>query len=80
MSDDGEPLGVRHLPGDLRLSIPSNGGGARTLKETVKSVERQLIARALVDCEGNKSAVARRLRVSYPTLLTKIREYSLDRV
>ena len=43
----------------------------------VKLVERRKIADALSEHEGNKTRAAEALGVSYKTLLTKIKDYSL---
>src|SRR5215831_4161444 len=42
----------------------------------VKMIERQKIAEALAQCDGNKTRAAEALDVSYKTLLTKIKEYN----
>jgi DNA-binding NtrC family response regulator len=46
-------------------------------ERAVRMVERQKIADALAQCEGNKTRAAELLAVSYKTLLTKIKDYSL---
>ena len=46
-------------------------------ERAVRIVERQKIAEALTQCEGNKTRAAEMLGVSYKTLLTKIKDYSL---
>src|ERR1041385_2097841 len=43
----------------------------------IQMVEREKIAQALAECEGNKTRAADLLGVSYKTLLTKIKEYNL---
>src|SRR5436190_4005822 len=43
----------------------------------VKIIERQKLAEALAQCDGNKTRAAEALDVSYKTLLTKIKEYNL---
>ena len=40
-------------------------------------VERQKIAHALAENDGNKTRAAEALGVSYKTLLTKIKDYNL---
>jgi DNA-binding NtrC family response regulator len=47
-------------------------------KRALKIVETQRIAEALRKTRGNKSKAAEMLRVSYKTLLTKIKEYSIE--
>ena len=46
-------------------------------ERAVRLVERQKIAEALTQCDGNKTRAAEVLAVSYKTLLTKIKEYGL---
>jgi len=47
------------------------------LKDTLAGIEFREISRALDVSGGNKSAAARLLKVSYPTLLNKIRHYGI---
>jgi two-component system response regulator AtoC len=49
--------------------------GTFSLKQGKKIMEKKMIYRALEACEGNKSMAARILEISYPSLLTKIKEY-----
>lgn len=72
---------------DLALPVGDGSGeqpGAvsATLKETASSAqaeaERRAIAEALKETRGNKSEAARRLRVGYKTLLTKIKDLGID--
>ena len=46
-------------------------------ERAVRLVERQKIADALTQCDGNKTRAAELLAVSYKTLLTKIKDYNL---
>ena len=46
-------------------------------ERAVKIIERQKLAEALAQCDGNKTRAAEVLDVSYKTLLTKIKEYNL---
>jgi DNA-binding NtrC family response regulator len=57
------------LPGD---------SPARSLKEAVREFEKKLIRQTLEKAGGNKSRVAELLKMSYPSLLSKVREYGLD--
>jgi DNA-binding NtrC family response regulator len=50
---------------------------AGSLKEAVRAFEKQLIGRELRKSGGNKSRVAEALKMSYPSLLSKIKEYGL---
>jgi len=49
--------------------------GTFSLKQAKKIIERKLIKRALEASNGNKSMAARMLEISYPSLLSKIKEY-----
>lgn len=74
--------------GDLRLSpvasrgslgdIPLDGSLEQTAKEALKIAESRRIKKALEDTRGNKSRAAELLKVSYKTLLTKIKDYKIE--
>lgn len=49
--------------------------GTFSLKQAKKIIEKKLIRRALDASNGNKSMAARMLEISYPSLLSKIKEY-----
>ncbi|HWR98226.1 MAG TPA: sigma-54 dependent transcriptional regulator [Candidatus Methanoperedens sp.] len=51
---------------------------AAPLKEAVQELERKLIRKALEKTGGNKTRAAELLKVSYPTLLGKVRDYGLE--
>jgi len=83
LAEEGQELDCSLLPPEMR---PDDGqrrskpyGGGRRLKEEVARVERLAITETLEACGWNKSEVARRLGVSYPCLLKKIREFGIDR-
>ncbi len=74
-----------HLPDSLRvknhfqvlqLSL-ENSDSDLSLKAAQKQLEAKLIALALARCEGNKSRAAVMLEMSYPSLLSKIKQYAL---
>lgn len=54
-----------------------SGSLNQATERAVNIVERQKIAEALTECDGNKTRAAEMLGVSYKTLLTKIKEYGL---
>ena len=60
----------------MSLSVAGRGG-ITPLRETLAAVESREIAQALKASRGNKSAAARLLQISYPSLLKKIRLYGL---
>lgn len=49
--------------------------GTYSLKQAKKVIEKKLISGALEASKGNKSMAARMLEISYPSLLSKIKEY-----
>ncbi|MFH1076967.1 MAG: sigma-54 dependent transcriptional regulator [Pseudomonadota bacterium] len=49
-----------------------------SIKSNTSILEKALIRRALDKTEGNRSQAGKLLEISHPTLLYKIREYSLD--
>ncbi|RJR49248.1 MAG: sigma-54-dependent Fis family transcriptional regulator [Desulfobacteraceae bacterium] len=61
--------------------FPSSAGPVETLslKKAGKNLERELIRRALALTGGNRSQAARILEVSRPMLLSKIKEFGLDK-
>lgn len=78
--------GDRLCPQDLGLTalnrpdeeISFTGGLADASNAAVRSVESKIIKKVLTECGGNKSRAAEKLRVSYKTLLTKIKDYQLE--
>jgi len=75
-------------PEDLPPHIASGDGfpsasveplSTLSLKKASKSLERDLIRRALETTKGNRSRAARILEISRPMLLAKIREYDLEK-
>jgi DNA-binding NtrC family response regulator len=47
------------------------------LREQLSEVERQVLSAALQRLHWNRAEVARQLKISYPTLLQKIKTYRL---
>jgi transcriptional regulator with PAS, ATPase and Fis domain len=76
---DEAPLGLELLPEPLVRPATEGFKSGTTLREEVKRLEARLIGQALRDNSWNKLRTARSLRLSYPALLKKIREYNLDR-
>jgi len=73
---------------DLRLTLPAassetildismDGTLDEVAKEALRIVESRRIKKALEDTHGNKTRAAEILKVSYKTLLTKIKEYGI---
>lgn len=61
---------------DMTLPEISSGEGL-TLKAAQKMLERRMITNSLLVAGGNKSQVARALDISYPSLLSKIKQYRI---
>ena len=82
LADDGAMLDASLLPLEVREAMSAAGPSrapARSLRNNVAQLERKMIAEALERNRWNKARTARDLGLSYPTLLAKIRTFSLDR-
>jgi two-component system response regulator AtoC len=80
---DGNVILPEHLPENLaggpepcRTGI-ENILGTYSLKKGQREMERALIAQALAATGGNKSKAGLLLEISYPSLLSKMKEYGL---
>ena len=58
-------------------SLPLGGDGGGQLGGTLASMERDLIARTIRECDGNLTLVAQRLDIARQTLYNKIKKYGL---
>ncbi len=80
----GERITLRDLPASARgLGGAGDTGMRRLLGQgelTVKEAEKQLILRALKDCDGNRTDAARKLGMSRRTLHRKLHTYQLEGV
>jgi two-component system, NtrC family, response regulator AtoC len=78
----GEKISLRDLPatvrgqGSLPISVPDKASTSGDL--TVKEAEKQLIIRALKECNGNRTDAARKLGMSRRTLHRKLHSYHLE--
>jgi DNA-binding NtrC family response regulator len=70
-------IGHRVTP-DSMLSLAREGTLEDVAKRALRIAETQRIGEALRETKGNKSKAAEILRVSYKTLLTKIKEYGIE--
>ena len=81
LSQQDGVLRPEHLPRHMVESMDQDPSAGMEevfpLRDTLAGVEVREISRALDASEGNKSAAARLLKVSYPTLLSKIRHYGI---
>ncbi len=76
---EGDTITQEHLRFNAPLQdIPLDGTLDETAKAALKIAESQRIKIALQDTGGNKSRAAELLKVSYKTLLTKIKEYKIE--
>lgn len=84
---DGEVLYPGHL--GLRRKVPSGisfrdipmeGTLQYVSSQASQLVESRMIAKVLEETGGNKTLAARKLKVSYKTLLTKIKAYGIEKV
>lgn len=74
-----EHISVNPLPAKSTFGmLPMSGALEDTTREALRLVETQRIKKALRETGGNKSRAAELLRVSYKTLLTKIKEYHIE--
>jgi DNA-binding NtrC family response regulator len=77
----GKSVGARDLPQNIRLgrsSLPTPVSKMATGDLNVHEVEKELVVRALKECDGNRSAAARKLGVSRRTLHRKLHEFHLE--
>jgi DNA-binding NtrC family response regulator len=82
---DGDTITPEHLSLSRQLSfenslknLPMDGALEDAAKEAMRIAETERISRALKETRGNKSRAAELLRVSYKTLLTKIKDYGIE--
>jgi transcriptional regulator with PAS, ATPase and Fis domain len=57
--------------------VSAIGNKDLSLKETLNSVEKEMISRALNEVDGNVSMCARVLKVQRTTLIERLKKYSL---
>jgi DNA-binding NtrC family response regulator len=76
MAEPGLPLGLAHLPDDLRAPLPpsTDEGGHRP---ELREAERDVLLRALRECGGNRSLAARRLGIGRRTLYDKLARHRI---
>ena len=74
-----------HLPEDLgsvrcgrRFDDRLTTGSGLSLKMAQKTMEAKLIAKAMLQFQGNKSKAANALQISYPSMLSKLKEYDIS--
>ncbi|NNF08008.1 MAG: sigma 54-interacting transcriptional regulator, partial [Candidatus Eisenbacteria bacterium] len=80
LSDAGTLVGAELLPAEMQVdTTPVHGNGApTTLRAELARTERRVLLDALQERDWNRSKVSRDLKISYPSLLKKIKEYNLE--
>jgi transcriptional regulator with PAS, ATPase and Fis domain len=82
---EGKQIGLNHLGLNENRSeqnfteIPFEGTLQQASAAATRYVESQMIRKVLKDTGGNKTKAAEILQVSYKTLLTKIKEYDIEK-
>src|SRR5689334_13719539 len=81
LAEAGEVLDQDLLPPEMREveALPVERGNGKSLRSNISQLERRMIAEALDRCRWNKARTARELGLSYPTLLSKIRNLQIER-
>jgi two-component system, NtrC family, response regulator AtoC len=77
----GEKISARDLPPSVRASDNAAGDAGRMLAQndlTVKDAEKQLIARALKETNGNRTLAAEKIGMSRRTFHRKLHVYHLE--
>ncbi|GAB4389743.1 MAG: sigma-54 dependent transcriptional regulator [Thermodesulfovibrionales bacterium] len=81
---DGKVIAPEHIfPGPIpgpqeAINAFASGSLDEVGKRALRAAESERIRRALAEASGNKTRAAEALRVSYKTLLTKIKDYGID--
>ncbi len=75
---DGTGRGSPGGPGGVTDAMAGGASEDLSIPRQVAALERRLIARALEESGGNKSAAARALDIAYKTLLYKMRAHGFD--
>jgi len=80
---DRENVGVENLPYEIqnfeeKEQVPSVTEEEYSIKKTTKSLETNLIRKALKKTKGNHTHAARLLEISHRALLYKIKEYGIE--
>jgi transcriptional regulator with PAS, ATPase and Fis domain len=82
---EGDAITREHLrlnqsiaPESMLMNIPLEGTLEDAARAALRAAESLRIKKALENTHGNKTKAAELLKVSYKTLLTKIKEYNLE--
>ncbi|RMG55546.1 MAG: sigma-54-dependent Fis family transcriptional regulator [Acidobacteria bacterium] len=74
---EGECIEAQDLPSNLRVGLPFLAESGQTEHLSLEEVERRYIAELLKEYGGNRSRVAKILKISERSLYRKIKEYGL---
>ena len=77
----GERVSLRDLPAAIRTAAENSTNSTKPAPKgelTVAAAEKQLIIRALRECDGNRTLAARKLGMSRRTLHRKLHLYNLE--
>ncbi len=74
-----EHIGLRVLARSAEEDMPAGGSLQEASSAASRAVEAKMIEKVLRETGGNKTKAADILQVSYKTLLTKIKDYGLDK-
>jgi len=74
-----EHIGLRVLARSAAEDVPAVGSLQEASSAASRAVEAKMIEKVLRETGGNKTKAAEILQVSYKTLLTKIKDYGLDK-
>lgn len=75
----GDMIERGHIDLLSAAAVTSAGAAAfKPMREVVHEVEHRLIRQALSQTAGNRTQAAELLQISYPTFLSKIREYGIS--
>jgi transcriptional regulator with PAS, ATPase and Fis domain len=76
---DSDTLGPELFGSDsIRGFVPESDSLKEVKKTSISAVEKERILKALVEAKWNKWKAAKLLKVSYKTLLTKIKAYEIE--
>lgn len=73
----GSRIGLRDLPSSLRTGLPLANGFSTNPDLNLRDTEKNLMLRALDECEGNRSKAADKLGISRRTLHRRLKELNL---
>ncbi len=77
----GKTISARDLPQNIRVgrsSLPTPVSKMTEAELNLSEVEKELLVRALKECDGNRTAAAKKLGLSRRTLHRKLHEFHLE--